>query len=388
MEIGVLRERREGERRVALTPEGVAKLTKVGHHLLVEEGAGAAAGFPDPLFQEAGAIVLPRAELLERASLLVKVRPPSTIDEGEDEVGSLRPGQVLVGLLQPLLAPERMEALARRGVVAFSLDAIPRTTRAQSMDVLSSMATVSGYRAAILAAAALPRFLPLLMTAAGTIRPARVLVLGAGVAGLQAIATARRLGAVVQGFDARPAAKEQVESLGARFLTPPRAAEGEGGYARALTAEEAAEQLAYLSGPVAEADVVITTAQVPGGRAPLLVTEEMVQRMRPGSVIVDLAGESGGNCALSRPGETVEAYGVTILAPLNLPSDLPQQASELFSRNTVAFLELLLATATWDATERDALTGDDDILQATLITFGGEIVHKATRARYHSVGRS
>src|SRR5689334_25243328 len=334
MRIGVPRETAPGERRVALVPEVVGKLVPDGFEVVVQRGAGEAASFPDAAYEEAGAQV---ADDWADADAVVKVQKPS-----EDEVGRMRDGQVLIGFLQPLTDAEGIERLAARGVTAFAMESIPRITRAQPMDALSSQATVSGYKATLLAADRLPKFFPMLMTAAGTVAPAKVLVLGAGVAGLQAIATARRLGAVVTGFDVRPVVKEQVESLGATFLElSVRGEETEGGYAKELTPEQQAQQQAELAERIASFDAVITTALVPGRPAPRLIPASAVEAMRPGSVIVDLAAEAGGNCELTEPGEAVVREGVTIVGYTNLPSTMPFHASQLYSRNVLALLQHL-----------------------------------------------
>jgi NAD(P) transhydrogenase subunit alpha len=333
MKVGVPRETAPGERRVALVPEIVSRLTSGGFDVVVEQGAGDAASFPDSAFGEAGATIGdPWA-----TDLVAKVRKPS-----EDEVGRLREGQVLVGFLQPLTDQGGIERLAGRGVTAFAMESIPRITRAQPMDALSSQATVSGYKSVVLAADRLPRFLPMLMTAAGTVAPAKVLVIGAGVAGLQAIATARRLGAVVFGFDVRPAVKEQVESLGATFLELGVVGEEtEGGYARELSAEEQQRQQEELEARIGDFDVVVTTALIPGRPAPKLIPRSAIESMQPGSVIVDLAAEAGGNSELTRPDEEVVHEGVTILGPTNLPSSMPYHASQLYARNVSALVQHL-----------------------------------------------
>jgi NAD(P) transhydrogenase subunit alpha len=334
--LGVPKELVAGEHRVALVPDTVSKLTSSGLPVVVESGAGRESYYSDEEYETAGATIAPSAaDLYTQSDVVVKVRAPQP-----EEISRLRPDSVLVGLLDPLRNPELAQALEHRGVIAFSMDAMPRITRAQSMDVLSSMSTLAGYKAVLLGANALGRIFPMLMTAAGTLAPARVLVLGAGVAGLQALATARRLGAVTQGFDTRPAVREQVQSVGATFIEMPltEESEGEGGYAREMSDAFLQQERDVLRDPVARADVVITTAMVPGKRAPVLITEEMVQTMRPGSVIVDLASEAGGNCELTAPGDTVVANGVTIIGPLNLPSTLPAHASQMYSRNLAAFL--------------------------------------------------
>ena len=333
MRVGVPKEIADGEHRVALIPDGVARLE--GSTVAVEHGAGAAAGFPDSLYAETGAELV--ADAFDGADVVVKVAPPT-----DAEVEHLQSGQVLVSFLQPLTDKARLDALRTRGVLGFAMESIPRTTRAQAMDALSSQATVSGYKAVLLGAERLPRFLPMLTTAAGTIPPARTLVLGAGVAGLQAIATARRLGSIVAGFDVRPAVKEQVQSLGATFLDLGVVGEEtEGGYARELTPEEQARQLEALGERIPEFDLVITTAAIPGRPAPRLIPAVAVERMRPGSVIVDLAAETGGNCELTRPGEIADIGGITIIGLLNLPSTMPTHASQLYSRNVTSLLDLL-----------------------------------------------
>jgi NAD(P) transhydrogenase subunit alpha len=309
---------------------------------------------------------------MSRANLLLKVQPPMRRADGVDEQAMLREGQVLVAPLMPLSSHELVRSLAKSKVTAFSLDMIPRITRAQSMDILSSMATLAGYKAVLLSAAALPRMFPLMMTAAGTLPAARVFVIGAGVAGLQAIATARRLGAVVSAFDTRPVVKEQVQSLGAKFIEiQVGGGEGQGGYARELTPEEQERQRILMGDTVAASDVVITTAAVPGRRAPMLIPEEVVKRMRPGTVIVDLAAETGGNCALTVAGETVVRHGVTIIGPRNLPSTMAFDASQMFSRNVCAFISAVYPKG--QATENT----DDEVVRGALITRGGEVVHEA-----------
>ena len=332
MRVGVPKESAPGERRVALVPESVGRLAAAGSEVTVEAGAGAAAGYPDESYREAGATVAEDA--YDGADLVARVRKPAS-----DDLARLKEGIVLVGFLEPLSDPEGVERLAERGVVAFAMESIPRITRAQAMDALSSQATVAGYKAGLIAAERLPKFFPLLMTAAGTVAPAKALVLGAGVAGLQAIATARRLGAVVSGFDVRPVVKEQVESLGATFLDLGiRGEETEGGYARELTEEEQRAQQEALEERLPEYDVVITTALVPGRPAPRLIPASAVAAMRDGSVIVDLAAEAGGNCELTAPGEEVVREGVTIVGLTNLASSMAHHASQLYSRNVTALL--------------------------------------------------
>ncbi len=329
------KERAAGERRVALVPELAGRLVTSGFEVLVERGAGEGASFPDAAYEEAGARVVD--DVYGEADAVAKVQSPS-----EDEVVRLREGQVLVGFLQPLTDPEGIARLAARGVTAFAMESIPRITRAQPMDALSSQATVSGYKATLIAADRLPKFFPMLMTAAGTVAPAKVLVLGAGVAGLQAVATARRLGAVVTGFDVRPVVREQIESLGANWLDLGIVGEEtEGGYAQELSEEQQRRQQEELEARLPEFDVVITTALIPGRAAPRLIPASAVAAMRPGSVIVDLAAEAGGNCELTEPGEEVVREGVTIVGPTNLPSSMPFHASQLYARNVSALLQHL-----------------------------------------------
>ena len=358
MRVAVPNEAGSGERRVALVPDAVVRLAPAGFAIAVERGAGAAATFSDAEYEAAGAELVPREDLLTGADAVVRVGPPSA-----DEIAELPSGIVLVGFLSPLTEPDRIERLAERGVVAFAMESIPRITRAQAMDALSSQSTVAGYKAAVHAADRLPRLFPLLMTAAGTVAPAKVLVLGAGVAGLQAIATARRLGAVVSGYDVRPAVREQVESLGATFLDlGVEGEETEGGYAAELTAEEQARQQAALEERISEMDVVITTALVPGKPAPLLIPTAAVERMRPGSVIVDLAAEAGGNCELTEPGSEVERAGVTIVGLTDLAARMPYHASQLYARNVSALLRHL-------APEGElALDFDDEITAGACVT--------------------
>ena len=333
MKVGVPRETAENERRVALVPEVVKRLASKDIGVIVESGAGQGALLPDELFTDAGAEIGDPYS----ADVVVKVAAPA-----QDEIAKLRDGQILVGFLSPLTNPELAERLSGSGVTAFAMESIPRITRAQAMDALSSQANIGGYRAALIAATTLQRFFPMLMTAAGTIRPANVLVLGVGVAGLQAIATARRLGAQVTGYDVRPEVAEQVQSLGAKWLDVGVDAAGEGGYARELTDEERAKQQQGLQDAISSFDAVITTANVPGRKAPTLVTAAAVESMKPGSVIIDMAGESGGNCELSQPGETVIQHDVTIVAPLNLPSQMAEHASQLYARNIQSLIELFI----------------------------------------------
>jgi NAD(P) transhydrogenase subunit alpha len=372
MRIGVPTETAEGEHRVGLVPDVVRKLCGDGHEVIVEAGAGAGAIIPDDAFTEAGASLAADAAEVLSAELVIKVAPPSA-----EEIARLGADTVLIAFLQPLTNGDGIRAIAQSGATSFALEAVPRISRAQSMDALSSQANISGYRSALIGAQELGRYYPMLMTAAGTIRPATVLVLGAGVAGLQAIATARRLGAVVQGFDVRAAVKEQVESLGAKFLEFDLGGdlEGAGGYARELAPEQQQRQQELMAEAIGKVDVVITTALVPGRRAPILVTEEAVKLMKPGSVIVDLAGEAGGNCALSAPGETVVRHDVKICAPLNVPSTMAEHASQLYARNIQSLLSLMIS-------EDGALSldFDDEVIAGACITRGGEIVHEGAKA--------
>ena len=365
MKIGVPKETAANERRVALVPDTAARLVKAGLEVAVEQGAGAAAAFPDDAYRGAGAtLVATPADLFGRSDVVLKVQPPSIA-----EVALCREGAALVAVFQ--LAAERdvVAALAKRHVTAFSLALLPRITRAQPMDVLSSQATVAGYKAVLLAATTAGRLFPMLVTAAGTLAPARVLVLGAGVAGLQAIATARRLGAVVSAFDVRPAVKEQVESLGAKFLQLEIAeqAEAAGGYAKQLSEETHRRELAFIAQHVKDADVVITTAAIPGKRAPILITADAVRGMKPGAVIVDLAAETGGNCEVTEPGREVRRDGVVVLGPLNLPSTLPLHASQMYARNIASFL----LHVTRDG--KLVVDFDDEIIRETCVTHAGEV---------------
>jgi NAD(P) transhydrogenase subunit alpha len=377
--VGVPKETFPGERRVALVPGVLPTLAKADIQVLLEPGAGTAAGFPDSAYTEkGGSVISTRNELFQAADVILHVRAfGANPDAGRADNSLYRNGQAVIGLCDPLSAPESLREPGRSGVTVFSLELLPRITRAQSMDVLSSMSTVAGYKAVLLAAAELPRMFPLLMTAAGTVYPARVFVVGAGVAGLTAIATARRLGAVVEAYDVRAAVKEQVESLGAKFVElplPVDSAEGAGGYAKALDEEFYRRQRETMSRVVAESDVVITTAQVPGKKAPLLITEEMVAGMAPGSMIVDLAAEQGGNCELTRAGETVVGYGVTVLGPANLPATVPYHASQMYAKNVTAFLLHVGQGRTLELDESDEITRE------TLVTHGGEVVHPRVRA--------
>jgi H+-translocating NAD(P) transhydrogenase subunit alpha len=374
MRIGVPKESAEGEQRVALVPEVVRKLADGdrGLEVIVERGAGAGALLPDALYEEAGAQMVEDAGGVYDAEVVVKVAPPSS-----EEIGRLRSESVLIGFLQPLTAGEAIRAIAQTGATSFAMEAIPRISRAQSMDALSSQANIAGYKSVLIASTEIGRFFPMLMTAAGTIRPATVLVLGAGVAGLQAIATARRLGAVVQGFDVRAAVKEQVESLGAHFLEFDLGGdlEGAGGYAKELTPEQQARQQELMAEAIGKVDVVITTAAVPGRRAPVLVTEDAVKLMKPGSVIVDLAAETGGNCELTEAGKTVVRHDVKILGPLNVASTMAEHASQLYSRNIESLLGLMISDE-----GGLSLDFDDEVIAGACITRDGEIVHEAAKA--------
>jgi NAD(P) transhydrogenase subunit alpha len=365
MQVGIPKETAPGERRVAMVPDVVRRLGVKGVHVVVEPGAGEGALIPDELFAEAGATLGDPWD----ADVVAKVAPPS-----QEEAGRLSDASVLVGFLAPLTAPDTILALAAAGVTAFAMEAIPRISRAQAMDALSSQYNVAGYKAVLLGAGHATRFFPMLTTAAGTIPPARVLVLGAGVAGLQALATARRLGARTTGYDVRPEVAEQVRSLGADWLDLGLEAAGEGGYARELSEEERARQQQALTDAITGFDVVITTALVPGRPAPRLVTGEAVAGMRPGSVIVDMAGESGGNCELTRPGEVIVAHDVTIVAPLNLPATMPEHASQLYARNVQSLLELMLG-------DQGTLQLDfeDEIIAGACVVRDGRIVHEGAK---------
>ncbi len=368
MIVAVARETHPGERRVALVPASVPVLIHAGLSVLVERGAGEAAGYPDRLYEEKGARIAPAEEVLA-ADCLLQVRVAGT-NAADPSFPAAKRGAVVVGMVDPLGVPEATASYASCGATLFALELLPRITRAQSMDVLSSQATVAGYRAVLLAATALPRMFPMLMTAAGTITAAKVFIVGAGVAGLQAIATARRLGAVARAYDVRPAVKEQVESLGGKFVELALdAGEGGGGYAQAMDDAFYARQREMMARVVAESDVVITTAAVPGKRAPVLVTGGMVEAMPPGSVVVDLAAERGGNCELTQPGQTVVHGGVQILGPANLPAEIPYHASQMYSKNITTFLLNLLADGQWK------IDLEDEIIRETLVARDGRLVH-------------
>ena len=369
VQICVPKETREGEQRVALAPDAVKRLVGKGMRVSIEAGAGEKTGFADDSFGGAE-IVAGAGELLGRADISLVVNPP-----GNEQIASLREGSALVGFLDPHGEPERFEQLARRNISAFSVELIPRISRAQAMDALSSQASIAGYKAVLLGASHLGKFFPMLTTAAGTIRPSRVLVIGAGVAGLQAIATARRLGAVVEGYDVRAAVREQVESLGAKFVDTRVAAEGGGGYARELTEEEKAKQREVLGRHITGADVIITTAAIPGRPSPRIIGADLVENMRGGSVIIDLAAEGGGNCELTRPGEVVQHGGVTIDGPVNLPGQMGNHGSELYAKNLMAFLDLLVVDGEIN------INREDEIINDSLVTHAGAIHHAGIRDR-------
>lgn len=376
MILGVPREVYPGERRVAIVPASVPSLTKAGHVVRVEAGAGTAAGFSDEDYTSKGAQVVPRREVFS-AEVLLGVRWDIPAEQRAETLALLRPKQVLVGSWDPLSKKENLTAWAEKGVSIFALELLPRITRAQSMDILSSMATLAGYRAVILAAMSLPKIFPMLMTAAGTLTPAKVFVVGAGVAGLQAIATAKRLGAAVSAYDVRPAVKEQVQSLGAKFIElelETKEAEDQRGYAKAMDEEFYRKQREMMARVVAESDVVITTASVPGKKAPILITRDMVAGMALGSVIVDLAAERGGNCELTQPGQTVVENGVTILGPLNLPSEIPYHASQMYSRNIMTFFLHLCKSGSIP------YESEDEIIRDTLVVRDGQLVNSMVLA--------
>ena len=374
MRIGIPAETRAGETRVAATPETVKKMLAAGHQVLVQQGAGAGASLPDADFQAVGATLSSAADIYSQAEIILKVKPPT-----EAELAQMKKGTVLIGLLAPHQA-EQVAAYAKQGITAFPMEKLPRTTRAQAMDVLSSQANIAGYKAVIVAANHYKRFMPMLMTAAGTVKAARVVVLGVGVAGLQAIATAKRLGAVIEASDVRPAVKEQVESLGGKFIDVPyetdeerEAAQGTGGYAKPMPPSWLERQKAEVAKRVAQADIVITTALIPGRPAPVLVTEEMVKSMKPGSVIVDLAVEAGGNCPLSELDQTVVKHGVTLVGDPNLAASVAADASALYARNLLNFLNLLCDPKAGGALN---INREDDIIAGTLLCQDGEVVGK------------
>jgi H+-translocating NAD(P) transhydrogenase subunit alpha len=370
MIVGVPKETAQGEKRVSLIPDGLSKL--VGVSVVVEKGAGDAAGIPDAAYVEKGATIAADASTLYgQADVIIKVTPPSTA-----EASMIKEGSTIISFLYPLANLEAVKILSARKATAFAMELIPRISRAQPMDALSSQTNLGGYKAVLLAADTLPRIFPMMMTAAGTISPAKVFVVGAGVAGLQAIATARRLGAVLEAYDVRPIVKEQIESLGARFAVMPvetKDAQDAGGYAKAQTQEFYQKQQKFLAERAAVSDVVITTALIPGQRAPILISEEAVKGMRGGSVVVDIAAEQGGNCALTEPGKTVIKYGVTIIGPLNLPSTMAPQASQLYSRNITSFLAIMIKDGSLNIDVKD------DLVRGPLVINKGEVVHPATK---------
>ncbi len=383
MEIVIPAETLPGEKRVALVPAAIGLLTRIGLKVLVQAGAGLAAGYPDEEYTRQGAeVVGKRSKVFEVGEVVLQVRTLGANPEvGRADLEFFRKGQIHIGFAEPLTSLEAVGQMASRGVTLLAMELMPRITRAQSMDALSSMATVTGYKAVLLAADALPKMFPMMMTAAGTVRPAHVLVIGAGVAGLQAIATAQRLGAVVHGYDIRPAVREQVESLGAKFVELPleaEQAEAEGGYARAMDDAFYRRQRELLGRVVAESDVVITTAAVPGATAPVLVTEEMVRGMAPGAVIVDLAAERGGNCELTERGRTVERHGVTVMGYDNVASMVPYHASQMYARNIATFVAHMVRD------EQVVIDADDQITRETLVCRDGEVVHPRVRERMDS----
>ncbi len=379
MTIGVPTETCPGERRVSIVPAGVAALVRTGCTVQVASNAGREAGFPDAVYEEAGALIVAEREtVFEGADAVVQVRGGGANPvSGVADIAQVREGQLVVGFLEPLSAPAEIKTLSDRGATACAMEFIPRTSRAQSMDALSSQANIGGYKAALMAAEYLPRLFPMMMTAAGTITPAHVFVVGVGVAGLQAIATCKRLGAVIQAYDVRPAVKEQVQSVGARFVElelDTSDSEGSGGYAQAMDEQFYAKQREMMARVVSENDVVITTAAVPGKRAPVLVTEDMVRSMRPGSVVIDLAAERGGNCEITEPGKTVVKHGVTLVGEVNIPSTVPFHASQMYSNNIVNFLKLMINDGALD-TEID-----DDIVHGATVARNGEIVNEQVSA--------
>ena len=362
------------ERRVAVVPALVPNLLKGGHEVCVEKNAGQKAGFPDAAYQQQGAQIVTEREKLFRAEVLLTVHGPADgSGEHDSELELIHPGQIVVGLLNPLGAPDRIGKLASREAICFALELLPRISRAQPMDALSSMATIAGYKSVLIAAGALNKIFPMMITAAGTITPARVLVVGAGVAGLQAIATARRLGAVVSAYDVRPAVKEQVESLGAKFIEldlDTEQSEGSSGYAKAMDEQFYQRQRQMMQQVVSQSDIVITTAAIPGKKAPVLVTAQMVQAMAPGSVIIDLAAETGGNCELTQPGQTVDSGGVLIDGPINLPASIPFHGSQMYAKNVTSFLDNLVSDG------KLQLNLEDPIIQDTLVTHNGTVVNE------------
>jgi NAD(P) transhydrogenase subunit alpha len=378
MTVGIVKETFPGEKRVAIVPANIPQLTKLGLEILIEKDAGKAAGYPDSAYEAKGAkIAATRKELFSTAEIILYVRGLGANPEaGKSDLELMKKGQTLVGMFEPLSEPDSIVSLAEKGVSAFSMELMPRITRAQSMDTLSSMATVAGYRAVLLAAEALPRMFPMMMTAAGTVAPAHVFVVGAGVAGLQAIASAKRMGAVVHAYDVRPVVKEQVESLGGKFVElelDTGDSETKGGYAKEMGEEFLNKQREMMTRVVAENDVVITTAAIPGKKAPILVTADMVRGMKPGSVVVDLAAERGGNCELTKAGETVIENDVRILGPANMPADVPYHASQMYSKNLTNFMSLLVKEGNLQ------LDSDDEIIRATMITRDGKVISRESK---------
>jgi NAD(P) transhydrogenase subunit alpha len=366
--IGVVRETAPNERRVALVPELLKKLKSLGAGVVIQSGAGDPTHLPDSSFGDAVEKAPDAKSALARADIVFKVQPPTL-----DEIAAMREGTILLSILQPHTMPERTKALRDRKITAFAMELLPRTTRAQAMDILSSQAGMAGYKAVLIAAQQSPKFFPMLTTAAGTVRPSKVLIVGAGVAGLQAIATARRLGAQVEGFDVRPEVKEQIQSLGAKFLDLGVSASGTGGYARELTAEERAEQQRRLAEHIKGVDVIVTTAAVPGRPAPKIISKAMVEGMKPGSVVVDLAAETGGNCELTKPGETIVHNAVTVVGPVNLPSMGAIHASDMYARNLFNFVSLMIKDGAIN------LDWNDELIAKTCLTHAGEIKHEPTK---------
>ncbi len=365
--IGVLKETATDETRVALVPEVMAKFAALDASIVIQSGAGQGSKIPDDLYENAQ-IVPDSAAVLSSCDVLLKVQPPTL-----DEIAALKPGAIVVGFMQAYKQTELVKAMCEKNVTSFAMELVPRISRAQSMDALSSQAAVAGYKTVLIAASEQDKFVPMLTTAAGTIRPSKYLIIGAGVAGLQAIATARRLGAIVEGFDVRSATREQVESLGAKFVDTGITAEGEGGYARELTAEEQAAQQEVLNKHIAQADVVITTAAVPGRPAPRIISRAAVEAMQPGAIIVDLGAESGGNCELTQPGQTVVHNDVRIIGPVNLPADLPRHASEMYARNLLNFIQPAIVEGELK------IDWEDEVFAGAVLTRDGEIQHAQTR---------
>lgn len=373
MIVGIPKETYSGENRVAIVPNTVPSLQKAGFVVHLESGAGLEAGFPDKLFEDQGAVISSRSEIFAKADVILQIRAVGTNPGSDSEdLNALREGQIVIGLIDALSNVDAVKSLASSKVKSFALELVPRITRAQAMDVLSSQANLAGYKAALIAADSMPRIFPMMMTAAGTITPARVLVIGAGVAGLQAIATANRLGSIVSAYDIRPAVKEQVQSLGAKFVElelETEEAEDKGGYAKAMDEEFYKKQRELMAKVVAENDAVISTAAIPGKKAPILITQEMVEGMKPGSVIVDLAAESGGNCEATQAGETIDVGGVKVIGPVNVPSSVPYHASQMYAKNIANLLLLMVKD------EELNIDLEDEILKESLVTDGGNVVN-------------